>query len=1462
MIKKLLILIAVLAGLTSSAFAVDGVKFGDTPINQVPDIVKFMTGRSDFQAGKKSLMFLERVPVFNSGNTNNNYSDTSYMQARIFRFNEDGSVANTLVFNPEDDTGPMNLQPSYNLSPARPIISNQATKSGWLAMYEGSNGGNDSEAGKFPVKALPLTISNQTPSITPQIITDITKNNYVNSYGAGALSFPTYYGEIFATAHSLAKTGLKNGDPVTLTLSFIKHSSEGKIEHDKEQDLTAYTVDSEGLCHASICTGDLDNDGWKNDVALLVMTTKKVRLFVYTVTYDRETGSASLAKRYEKLIADGLYYTNFDNVNDPQYTPFTDDDPDSVRKNVIAGWGLYERASGNVFYGKFYEAGSTALSVAYVDEMRGRLVSFKWDSEKGTFTQTSLNEYYGNHNVISVQGLAADFDGDGIDEQAVAFFTISQSQLTVGYEDLFDPNSIRLTVGVYDFHLKEKIDSNSWDDNWNEPYYELVQANYEDIHPDYGDLWSGNLCDINDKMSETVNARVDAETSYVPFPDEMLSVVAGPFTGKFGKSEIVDDLAISITGKLKRVYLVTSPTDGSGNYITYIFPGSAYPGMRSGVSKIYEDSGLDSSLSGKYDSAGFFRGGLAVADFAGEGFEISHAEQLADLHDTSYIAIIPAFPYHVDNISPDGTALILPGEWPVNYSFSGFHDPTNGGGQMYVKYDTQSSSSNVSSVKFSTTATQDVLFTDDSSPLAQAGNIYFQFKRLQSNILADATSGTKYAALGSLPKKFYDFFNTNINTVSTNMNESSATYTVKREVEADDRDAVLMVDMETYIWRYKILSNYVPSWLITGDSINDVPTHVTGNDREYYISFSMASAPVITNANATANAYQPRHEEGNLFSYPAQINGTDVEGYNADGVLSDPGQFEVPDDDPQVLTLSFTNANSMTDQTTKTTTPSAASKTLNWFERACLTVKNWFTKSKDMISTTPAQTENSKSYTRTYSTSEEISLIADQRSTLESSLVHAIGYTVTFRPYVAKEGAIRVAESVHLDNTAGDRYLLFSNPNSLYNRYADPSLLLPYKFKRYGSTFIGETDIFAMKMRGVRIYSENYGGYSNSILIPGFSYRIEVPVYNASFVKPLNGVTVRLSYSNTLNPQDKNAARHVIGTQIVQLEGWTNYANSMENGTSNRGVANFEWTVPDDATTADGNYYFYVELDPGRLITEVHESRMNDDGRTIRDYGGNNEGYFPFSILRLTEENLQKMPQYLMASSFEEDNNRTIYSSSFVSSAVSNDKIAFIPNHVIVNDGEVKVKLNGSDDVSGIIDILRQRKATNPRDPVIITAEITNTTGIIFPEVLLYGVNLKSGSPLLSVDEAGNTVPAPAFYEDAFVREEFSLFPDETLRFSFRVIPGDVDFNNGWGFYLYHASPMSGGEYSNTFPEPVIDLTPISSDSGSGNPDTDSDTDKGEGIRVLPSSSGGCEAGFGGLAVIMLAGLGALIRKK
>ena len=143
----------------------------------------------------------------------------------------------------------------------------------------------------------------------------------------------------------------------------------------------------------------------------------------------------------------------------------------------------------------------------------------------------------------------------------------------------------------------------------------------------------------------------------------------------------------------------------------------------------------------------------------------------------------------------------------------------------------------------------------------------------------------------------------------------------------------------------------------------------------------------------------------------------------------------------------------------------------------------------------------------------------------------------------------------------------------------------------------------------------------------------------------------------------------------------------------------------------------------------------------------------------------------------------------------------------------------------------------------------------IFPEVLLYGVNLKSGSSLFDVDENGNTVPAPAFYEDAFVREEFSLFPGETLKLPFRVIPGDVDFVNGWGFYLYHASPMTGGEYSNTFPDPVIDLTPVSSDSRS------EDESTGNTTAGVSSSSSGCDTGFGGLAMI-LAGLVVLIRRK
>ncbi len=94
------------------------------------------------------------------------------------------------------------------------------------------------------------------------------------------------------------------------------------------------------------------------------------------------------------------------------------------------------------------------------------------------------------------------------------------------------------------------------------------------------------------------------------------------------------------------------------------------------------------------------------------------------------------------------------------------------------------------------------------------------------------------------------------------------------------------------------------------------------------------------------NTYQPGHKEGNLFSYPAAINANDVEGFNEKGVLRSETQYIVPDTNAYRTAITFCNAKSISSQTKKSTTPGEATKTLNFFEGAWNSIKNFFTDSK------------------------------------------------------------------------------------------------------------------------------------------------------------------------------------------------------------------------------------------------------------------------------------------------------------------------------------------------------------------------------------------------------------------------------------------------------------------------------------------------------------------------------------
>lgn len=145
-----------------------------------------------------------------------------------------------------------------------------------------------------------------------------------------------------------------------------------------------------------------------------------------------------------------------------------------------------------------------------------------------------------------------------------------------------------------------------------------------------------------------------------------------------------------------------------------------------------------------------------------------------------------------------------------------------------------------------------------------------------------------------------------------------------------------------------------------------------------------------------------------------------------------------------------------------------------------------------------------------------------------------------------------------------------------------------------------DNEAAATKIRGMKFYDNATKQYVAGALERGWSYTISVPIYNASFVDvPGGGVVVEYGYQN-----EDGTGRTQLGRQTIPLKGWTNDGD-MEKGGSNKAVLVFDWTPE----IAEGDYEFYVELDPDNVISEVHE-RWTKSTRA-----GNNNGYRPFAVV-------------------------------------------------------------------------------------------------------------------------------------------------------------------------------------------------------------------------------------------------------
>ena len=593
--------------------------------------------------------------------------------------------------------------------------------------------------------------------------------------------------------------------------------------------------------------------------------------------------------------------------------------------------------------------------------------------------------------------------------------------------------------------------------------------------------------------------------------------------------------------------------------------------------------------------------GLVAVDLAGEGVELGTPSHMRKRSNRSYVAALSAIPYHVDNVSADGTALT---KNPVNFTYS---DATNGG-SMTVSYGSSTTDSTTNTVKQDLSQSIETMFAVD--PTGTDKKVQGTFGKVKGLVgfasavgniahgikVGNMTTEQKQAAVWQPPSPtaqlpgMMDFLTDKIDSIDQRTNSEASTTMIDKTITATTHDSILFTDTARHIWRYPVLTRPIPMWLAAGPRIDsnpiDKPSTVQG-EKELFLTFTMSENSALrTLASINDDLYQPLHEEGNFFSYPSQIG--DVEGYNDAGILADQNMWGFSNTLDNTG-ITFTKATSNMQHTEKKVTPSGFTSTISFFDKLFNGNKATGVKMPD--------SDNPKTFSKEYNKSERISYSLQGSSILTA--MQAADHTIKMQPFVAKEGAMTLGTAVELSSINSARLW---ERTSVYRRMPDPALLLPHKFVKSGSDFKANTyDQSAMKIRGIRFYMPDFSFFTDKRLVNGQNYEIRVPLYNASFVDTGN-FNVRLSWTTDNSP---TSPKTVIGTVSMTLGGWRN------DKTNNRGTAVFNWqpNIP-----KGDNYYFYVEIDPENAITEVHEGRYRADNTTLNDYGGNNTGFYPFKV--------------------------------------------------------------------------------------------------------------------------------------------------------------------------------------------------------------------------------------------------------
>ena len=879
---------------------------------------------------------------------------------------------------------------------------------------------------------------------------------------------------------------------------------------------------------------------------------------------------------------------------------------------------------------------------------------------------------------------------------------------------------------------------------------------------------------------------------------EDFCMTAGPVTGTKGNVKLAEDIIIShVNNEASRVFVIPTKIEdkkfaGFGDY-----------------KKLYENIGADSAR----------RGAVITGDFANESLMLDKPKKTVDKHDESFVAVIQAFPYHVDNVDTHGN-LLHDTVRPVNYTYSEF-DRDEGNGYLRITYSNTSTKSVDKTVSFGMAST-----TETIAVLGDAGQFvhgYLSFKTAQANIAGNFDPRIKAGA--SVANSIMDFITDRIDETTTKATRSAFRESITDEIVAQNADRTIMYTAPQYIWRYRILNDPLPSWFRKGPRADQINGPVSADRQENYLTFSMFDSAQMVIGSSEANySYNERHEEGNFFSYPVSVTSTD--GYHEGGALMSKAFTVAWSKSPTTRTLHFEQEKIESQTYDEQVKKSGLSKLIS-------AVAALF--GADDPIKLPPYTSHNESFTKAYSTNETLEMKIQARSTLPSN---AAGHTLKAMPYVTREGVMRVATAVELALDY-DTEALWSK-GSIYRKFPDPALVLPRKYVRIGGTIdTNPRHASASLLRGIRYYVPELALDSNSQLLGGLTYKISVPLYNASFLDT-GDFEVRLSYVSkdafdAENPRTTMDKLQPIQTITMSMGGWSNAQSS-----ANKGWAEFTWDVPQ--TLEKGDYYFYVQIDPGKHLEEVHESRLSDDG-TLTDIGGNNEGYIGFHItqaadavksagIKASESSLNPTPKGAVF--------RTAYRPGDAGSGNVESAVRVPDKNGKIN---VNVTFQGYDEIGILYFLSLLWETINSTSPdalpytVPVECEVEYNGDEYYPEVYLYGFNYKPGA-MDSVNGDESLLSDDAIGE-AFLIENISLVPNTRNVYTIHMNPSFMEWRNGVGFEIV---------------VPELSVADVSEDASGADDDSGGDESGGSEVIGIGSTSGGCEAGAGISAALILAG--------